>query len=321
MLLIDSVRYELWTPDKEVEQFHPLVKEHILEIFGNKSRFIEGKNLQSEAGKGSRPDGIVLIFWEKPQWHIVEMELSSHQLYDHIVNQVGRFINGINNTSTQRKIVDAIYREITENKISKAEVEEAIGSGEIYKFLSDLISKPPILTIIIEKKTKELDEAINLLRYSPIEIVEFQTYIREGAERVHAHLFEQLNKPLIEIEEPPEPNQGTEPSSGGTSIGGRVKFEELVSAGLIKDGQILYFYNTRPFTNERAQVIASSNRLKYEADGKTYSKSELAKILLIKHGFKHDEYTVQGPKFWQTEGGKFLVDLEEQVRNKRGDRK
>ena len=197
MLIIDGAKYEAWIPEKEVEEFQPIIKEHVQDIFGNKSKYIEARRLKSKAGIGSVPDGFVIIFGDSPQWHIVEVELSSHQLYDHVVNQVGRFINGIKNPVTQKNIIDTIYQEITGSKISKAEVEEAIGSGEIHKFLTDLISLPPILTIIIEKKTQELEEAINLLKYSPIKIVEFRTFVREGVGlSVHAHLFEPTYAPL-----------------------------------------------------------------------------------------------------------------------------
>ena len=102
--------------------------------------------------------------------------------------------------------------------------------------------------------------------------------------------------------------------------GGRVTFAELVGAGLLQDGQVLYFYNTRPFTDERAQVMVSSDKLKYERDGHTYSKSELAGLLLEKHGFKHGDYPVQGPKFWKTEASRLLDDLNEQIRIQRGER-
>ena len=238
MLLIDGVRYEEWIPEKEVEEFQPIVKEHVQDIFGNKSKYIEARRLKSKAGIGSVPDGFVIIFGDSPQWHIVEVELSSHQLYDHVVNQVGRFINGIKNPVTQKNIIDTIYQEITGSKISKAEVEEAIGSGEIHKFLTDLISLPPILTIIIEKKTRELDEAIDLLKYSPIEIVEFQTFTREGVGlAVHAHLFQPLCKPPL----PPLPPPPPPPGEG-------VKIKDLVDAGIIKVGQVIYrFYKGQRF--------------------------------------------------------------------------
>jgi len=100
-----------------------------------------------------------------------------------------------------------------------------------------------------------------------------------------------------------------------------VTFQELANAGLVKDGQSLYFYYTKLFTDEQAQIILSSNSLKYKADGKPYSVSELAKKLLKRHGFMHGEYEVRGPKFWKTEDGELLVDLHEQIRGRRGDRK
>jgi hypothetical protein len=246
MLIIDGVKYEEWIPEKEVEEFQPIVKEHVQDIFGNESEYIEARRLKSKAGIGSVPDGFVIIFSDSPQWHIVEVELSSHQLYDHIVNQVGRFINGIKNPVTQKNIIDTIYQEITGSKISKVEVEEAIGSGEIHKFLTDLISLPPILTIIIEKKTQELEEAINLLKYSPIKIVEFRTFTREGVElSVHAHLFEPLYQPppkKIIITEVAK--QEITPMQKGRK---RVTAKDLIDANILKVGQIVYgwHHNTK----------------------------------------------------------------------------
>jgi hypothetical protein len=34
VLLVDGVKYCLWTPEKEEEVFHPIVKEHYEEILG-----------------------------------------------------------------------------------------------------------------------------------------------------------------------------------------------------------------------------------------------------------------------------------------------
>ncbi len=257
MLLIDGVIYQEWIPEKEIEEFHPLVKEHFREIFGTKCIYAEGNILKSESGIGSKPDWFVISFGDTHEWYIVEAELSSHHLYDHIVNQVGRFINGIKNTAIQRKMVEAIYHEITENKVRKAELEEAIGSGEIYKFLYDLISRPPILTIIIEKKTPELEEAVNLLRYSPIRIIEFQTFTREGAGlAVHAHLFEpSYEGERVVIEEGEE---------GGNEIG-RVTPKDLIKANLLMVGQEIHrTYRSKEY---KAKILQDGL---IELDGETF---------------------------------------------------
>ena len=114
------------------------------------------------------------------------------------------------------------------------------------------------------------------------------------------------------------------PGPGGWQYGEKarkVTLQELVDAGLLRDGQALCFYNTRPFPDEQAQVLALSSRLKYRADGRIYSISELAKTLLIKHRFKNDDHGVAGPRYWRTEDGKLLNDLNEKVRAQRGDRR
>jgi hypothetical protein len=106
-----------------------------------------------------------------------------------------------------------------------------------------------------------------------------------------------------------------------TRKAGRVSLQELVNAGLVRDGQTLHFYHTRPFTQEQATIIASSSKLRYNRDGEIYSISQLATILLKKHGFKHDDHPVAGPLYWKTYDGKLLNDLNEKIRTQRGDRK
>jgi len=97
--------------------------------------------------------------------------------------------------------------------------------------------------------------------------------------------------------------------------------QELVEANLVRDGQTLYFYHTQLFQDEQVEIMASDNKVRYKADGRAYSVSDLAKILLTKHGFKHDEHGVAGPRYWRTGSGALLNDLNEQVRARRGDRR
>ncbi len=321
MLLIDGVRYEEWVPQgpKAEDELEQMVKEHAQDIFGEQSIYLDRKQkLKSLSGIGSIPDGYVIVFGDSPEWHIIEVELSSHPLYEHIVSQVSKFINGISNPNIQRGIVNAIDGEITRDAFLKLRLRKAIEPVEIHRFLSDLVSKQPVLTIIIEKDTEELREALSTLRYPQIKVVEFQTFVREGAGlAVHAHLFQPIYAPLLP---PPAPPQPILPD-GKRAKAGKVTLQELIDASLLTDRQVLYFHHTRPFKDERAQIIASSNTLKYEADGNMYSISGLAKVLLIKHGFKYDEHPVACPRYWKTEDGKLLDNLNEQIRSQRGDRR
>lgn len=63
MLVVDGVRYKLWTPEDEEKQFHPMIKKHSKEIFGEDSHHFDvKKKLQSEIKTGSFPDAYVIKF-------------------------------------------------------------------------------------------------------------------------------------------------------------------------------------------------------------------------------------------------------------------
>lgn len=196
MLIIDGVKYEEWVPQgpQAEEEFEQIVKEHAQDIFGEQSLYLDMKQkLKSDLGTSSVPDGFVIFFGDSRHWRIVEVELSWHQLHDHIVSQVGRFISGIENLNTQIKIVDAVDNKLAKDDLRRLRLKKAIEPVEVYKFLLNLISKPPILTVIIEKETPGLKEALRILNYPQIQVVEFRTFTKEGAGlSVHAHLFEPL---------------------------------------------------------------------------------------------------------------------------------
>ncbi len=99
-------------------------------------------------------------------------------------------------------------------------------------------------------------------------------------------------------------------------IAKKVTLQELVDAGLVRNGQKLYFFHGREFKDEQTEIVANQNKLKYKGDGKLYSISEIAKIIDIKRGLKHDEHGVAGPRYWQTEDGKLLHAFNEIVRQR-----
>ena len=192
MLLIDGVKYEVWTPPSE-DDFEQIVKEHAEDIFGESACYFDLKRkLKTGAGVGSIPDAYVVVFDQMPYWYIVEVELSSHPLYEHIVPQITKFVNGIQNPASQNQIVDAIDDEIANNPILAAWVKTRIQQVERHKFLSNLITMSPTLVVIINKVTPELTEVCDIVSKSlQTKVVEFQTFTRQGVGlEAHAHLFE-----------------------------------------------------------------------------------------------------------------------------------
>jgi hypothetical protein len=302
MLQIDGVRYEEWIPQgpQAEDELEQMVKEHAQDIFGEQSIYLDRKQkLKSLSGIGSIPDGYVIVFGALPEWHIVEVELSSHPLYEHIVTQVSKFINGISNPNIQRGIVNAIYGEITRDDVLRLRLKKAVEPTEIYKFLSDLISKQPILTIIIEKDTEELGEALATLRYPQIKVVEFRTFAREGVGlAVHAHLFE----PLYARKEKEE----GEPKGGGEMP---VTVKDLLDANILKVGWLIFGEHKGKTYEAR---ILHDGKIKLLHDGSEYNSPSMAAFKgIVGH-------QVNGWKWWHTvtENGKVyrLDDLRRELR-------
>ena len=198
MLIIGGVKYKLWTPKDEEKEFHPMVRANSKEIFGQDSIYFDVKmSLKSASGIVSIPDAYVINLSKHSEWYIIENELSTHSIFDHIVKQLTKFINGIENQNARSQILDMIYLKIKEDGILKAKVKNLIDTDDIHDFLSKLLSKPPRIVIVIDQKTAELEEATQVLKYHT-DIIEFKTYARENAENIRAHLFE----PLYTYEEP-----------------------------------------------------------------------------------------------------------------------
>jgi hypothetical protein len=144
--------------------------------------------------------------------------------------------------------------------------------------------------------------------------------LTRGTETKILEIWKDLNLPLEVLRSP----AGTTPS-GKARVSAmpefvgkarKVNLQELLEAGLIRNGQTIFFFHGRVYREERAEIVAAQNKLKYKGDGKLYSISEIAKILDIKLGLKHDDHGVAGPRYWQTEDGRLLHDLNEVVRGR-----
>lgn len=200
VLIVDGVEYDEYSYSNE-QELEESLKCHAKDMFGENSVFFEKQRLKSLAGMGSIPDGFVVDFANKC-FYVVEVELSSHDVYQHIVNQLTRFINGMRNPKTHKRLVGSIYEEIKDHPELRREIQNTI-SEEIYRFLDDLVpTSNPTVIIVIDNRTEELDEARGALQ-AELKVKEFKTFVRRGIGdlRVHAHIFE----PITSKPGPPGP--------------------------------------------------------------------------------------------------------------------
>ena len=133
---------------------------------------------------------------------------------------------------SRKSIIEALYNEIKGDDILEVYVKKRLGSGEIYRFLSETIEKPPILVVVIDEKTRQLEEACNSIPVPDKHIVEFKIYERVDARIKNAFLF----KP-ISGKSPPPPNRGITPQfeyvkpllESLVELGGRGRTRDVLS--------------------------------------------------------------------------------------------
>jgi hypothetical protein len=274
IILMDGVKYALAIPRNE-EMLEIAIEKNSLYVFGEDSFYFNSKTkLKSAAGIGSIPDAYLIIFTPQPKWCILEVELSSHPLYEHVIPQLTKFNRGIEESAGKSKIINLFYDAIKSDAVLEAKIRKKIGSGEIFKFISELISDPPIIVIAIDKKTEELEEAIKDVR-GDVRILEFKSFRRQDMpEGVTAYLF----TPIFDIK------TKTSASIDAPRI--------LKSSGILPSG--LKLYKTYKGKEFMAEVIEGQ---KIKFNGEIYDSVSSAAVAAIRStGSKRK--TEDGWRWW-----------------------
>lgn len=158
----DGVRYQREEFVLE-NTFEKKVLSQYKHIFGQKAILFDKHKLKSTSGIGTIPDAFVLCP-DKKKWYVIEVELASHSVYNHIVPQITKFKVALN--GSRRKIVTFFDKEIENDLYRKATWNEATGSAtNIYRDVANLIDTEPELIIIIDKNYPELTETKDILGF------------------------------------------------------------------------------------------------------------------------------------------------------------
>lgn len=198
---INGERYTLSAPEDEVT-LEGDVLDHVIDIFGDDSIAFGKKQLSSLSGVISIPDGYVVRFGRQPRWYVLEVELASHSLYEHVVPQLTKFISGIRNPTTVKQIADFIDQQIEKDKTLEEMVRNKLGRQERYKFLYGLLSTLPTVVVVIDTKTDELDEVSQIFA-APTKALEFRTYTpKSSAGFKKAFVFETFEGREAQLTEP-----------------------------------------------------------------------------------------------------------------------
>lgn len=277
LLLKDGVRYYQHTHEKE-EELELLVKKYQKEIFGEDAILFDiRKKIQSATGIGTIPDAY-LFKRDTEEFYLVEIELSSHPEYRHITEQVGKFLNALNNWKTRQKIASILKDYIASDIVLEKFIMDKIGTRDIYQyFLENVLDKIKEQTsrviIVIDKITPKIEDACGILGPKPI-ILEFKSYARKDAESVHIYQFTPFDKTL------PPPSKTKITTEG-------------LAEGLIEVERTVH--------KKTYRAHFDPNKKKIIMDNKEYSPSGAAK--------KIANYPVDGWNFWKfrSQNGSLLL--------------
>lgn len=164
---------------KELE-FEKVVFTQYKHLFGENAILFTKKKIQTATNIGTIPDAFIIDF-EKEKWFIIEVEISNHDVYSHIVPQLTKFSSALNNPQTRKQLTKFFESEIRTDPYKNA-LLLSNGKTEVFKTVSEIVDSNPELIIIIEQQHDELTSIFNSLPFKT-KINVFKTFTREGLEQ------------------------------------------------------------------------------------------------------------------------------------------
>jgi hypothetical protein len=185
------------------------------------------------------------------------------------------------------------------------------------KKIKDVMTKEDEISDHIAETIEGINEELESKRTEIEQLEEKRTQLNEQKERSIAELWETIDHLRIQHGSQKVVTQDRTMGSGDNGVKARkVSLKEAVDKNFLKDKQVLFFFHGKIYTDETAEINYKEDKLLYHEDKKLYSVSDLARKIDIKVGRKQDDYGVAGPKYWKTQDGKLLNDINEEIRNR-----
>lgn len=130
-------------------------------FFGTKTIYIDAKRKIDARSMGKTvPDGFLfdISSKENPEFYLVEVELATHDFFNHIFPQITKFFGFYKNPKSLNDLVEKVFTIVNNDEILREEFKKLIGDKEIYKFIKDTIEQSQNILLIIDDEKKELPE-------------------------------------------------------------------------------------------------------------------------------------------------------------------
>ena len=126
--------------------------------------YIPGFLIKTLQGKGGKPDGFIFDPVNR-QWFVIENELIRHGVWNHIAEQLIRFVVAINNPESLNKVRDRLFEEIEgdDRKMKWALRVFETKPLRLLKAIENFLEYPPKLLVFIDEVNSDMTQLVSAL--------------------------------------------------------------------------------------------------------------------------------------------------------------
>ena len=269
-------------------------------FFGSSSIFIPKKLIKTKDGFGTIPDGFAIDLASR-SWYVVEVELVQHSVWSHIAPQIAKQMIAVVTPESRQILEEIVIQMFNESEDVKEKIKEGkIKEIDIRKVLGEILSKPPVIGMPINRISQDLREWAATLR-NDVRLWLVRKHIEFGAPENIAYEIPEEYRPVLDTTEEKE-----KPISGITYYD--VSLADLLDAGLINVGdELVMTYKPRGGNQKKYKAIITEDGSMVVLDKKFKSPSYAALLGIQDAGSARK--TVNGWTSWKDRNGEFLADL------------
>jgi len=260
-------------------------------LFGDYSILLDKNLINTNSGKGSIPDGIIINFQEN-KWYILEVERGIHGTWEHIAPQISKQITAMENIDTKIKIAENCIKKINKNTSFKDLLNEIdIEEINIHGTINKILKSPPIVALPIDFIPNDLKDWTKTLK------VEVVVWLVEKYVDINGNVLFSIPEKEIETE--------MDSNNDNVKVTGDI-LSQVIDKGLLTIGQELYFeYGPKGKSKTKFIGIVRKNGIEVDGEISSVSVSSLRCIQKI----SPTRTTSNGWTVWKTKDGKLINEL------------
>lgn len=269
-------------------------------FFGPSSIFLPKKLIRTKGGFGTIPDGFAIDLALR-NWYVVEVELNHHSVWSHIAPQIAKQIIAVSTPDTRQVLEEIMVQMFNESEEVKEKFrDEKIREIDVRKVIGEILKKPPVIGMPIDKITLDLKEWAETLK-NDIRLWVVKKYVDFNVPENIAYEIPEEYRPDLDITDEKKVTQ-----SGMAFYD--VSLTDLINSGLINVGdELIMNYKPRGGSQKKYKAVVNEDGSMTILDKKFKSPSYAALLGMQEAG--SERKSVNGWTSWKDRNGKYLADL------------